>query len=214
MSAVINPASSAPRLAGLKIASGKKRNDSIARLCEAADHLFRARGYFDLSVDEIATFANVTRKTFYSHFGSKADFALDWADRKWPAFQLVWLSIIEKDFTDLAAITEWLTELRHYIEHDPDMRALAELGVVEPRIVAWRNTVIRELIDNLGKVIPAFACQGAGQPKQLRWGSAYLLISQMTQEFALISSGHNTLEPTVLTALLAKSLHNFILGKD
>lgn len=211
MSAVTNSAIGATRLAGLKIASGKKRDDSITRLCEAADHLFRARGYFDLSVDEIAKFANVTRKTFYAHFDSKADFALDWADRKWPEFRQVWLSIIERDFTDLVAITEWLTELRHYVEHDPDMRALAELGVVEPRIVAWRNTVIRGLIHDLGTVIPAFACPDT---EQMRWGSAYLWISQTTQEFALISSGHNTLEPLVLTALLAKSFHNFIHGKD
>ena len=49
----------------------RKRDQTRTRIMDAAYVLFRQRGYTRVNVDEISAAANVTKRTLYSHFGSK-----------------------------------------------------------------------------------------------------------------------------------------------
>jgi AcrR family transcriptional regulator len=49
----------------------RKREQTRARIMDAAYILFRQRGYTRVNVDEIAAAARITKRTLYSHFVSK-----------------------------------------------------------------------------------------------------------------------------------------------
>ncbi len=50
-----------------------RRREFVTREIERAGiELFAARGYDNVSITEIATAAGVSRRTFFRHFGSKA----------------------------------------------------------------------------------------------------------------------------------------------
>jgi AcrR family transcriptional regulator len=53
----------------------KKRQTRLA-IVEAADRLFATQGYSRTSIDEIAAAADVSRRTFFAYFPSKADLLL------------------------------------------------------------------------------------------------------------------------------------------
>jgi AcrR family transcriptional regulator len=49
----------------------RKRDETRARIMDAAYILFRQRGYTRVTVDEISAAAGMTKRTLYSHFASK-----------------------------------------------------------------------------------------------------------------------------------------------
>ncbi|HVF64780.1 MAG TPA: helix-turn-helix domain-containing protein [Casimicrobiaceae bacterium] len=51
--------------------------DSKARLLDAAMHVIRAKGYTAASVDDICTAAGLTKGSFFHHFDSKEDLAVE-----------------------------------------------------------------------------------------------------------------------------------------
>ncbi len=55
----------------------ERRAATTARLLTTAAELFAGRAYSDVSVDEIAQEAGVTKMTFYQHFQSKDELALE-----------------------------------------------------------------------------------------------------------------------------------------
>ncbi len=55
----------------------RRKQDSRERLLAAAMTRFCDRGYLAVSVEDIASAAGVSRMTFYRHFSSKADIAVD-----------------------------------------------------------------------------------------------------------------------------------------
>jgi len=63
---------SAPALARSSLVE-RKRQRVRQRIVEAADELFSARGYGDVSVSDIAARADVGRSTFFRYFGDKTE---------------------------------------------------------------------------------------------------------------------------------------------
>lgn len=58
----------------------QQRQNTRRRLAQAAQALFASRGFDATTVDEIATEAGVSRRTFFYHFASKEDVILSWHD--------------------------------------------------------------------------------------------------------------------------------------
>ncbi len=58
----------------------RKKRQTRLSISEAADELFAAQGYSRTSIDEIAAAADVSRRTFFAYFPSKADLLLVRAD--------------------------------------------------------------------------------------------------------------------------------------
>ena len=50
-----------------------KAPERRARILEAAEHEFAARGYHSTSMDEIAAAAGISKPVLYDHFSSKLD---------------------------------------------------------------------------------------------------------------------------------------------
>jgi TetR/AcrR family transcriptional repressor of nem operon len=60
-----------------------RTSDARARLIEAMAQLVHARGYVDVSVDEVCRAAGVQKGSFYYFFASKRELALAALDRHW-----------------------------------------------------------------------------------------------------------------------------------
>jgi AcrR family transcriptional regulator len=58
----------------------KKRAETRARITDEALKLFVARGFEAVTLDDIATAAGISRRTFFHYFESKEDLAFAWMD--------------------------------------------------------------------------------------------------------------------------------------
>jgi AcrR family transcriptional regulator len=58
----------------------RKKSETRVRIADAADELFRTRGYDAVTVDEVAAAADVSKKTVFNYFPTKEDLVFDRAD--------------------------------------------------------------------------------------------------------------------------------------
>ena len=59
----------------------RKREETLARLTDAAVRLFVKRGFDAVTLDDIAEAAGISRRTFFHYFESKEDLAFAWLDK-------------------------------------------------------------------------------------------------------------------------------------
>ncbi len=61
----------------------RKRQETRARIAEAALRLFLANGYEETTVEAIAADAGISRRSFFSYFQSKEEVVLVWQSGSW-----------------------------------------------------------------------------------------------------------------------------------
>src|SRR5690349_24356878 len=72
-----------------------QREFTRSRLTEAAVQLFSSAGYIATTIDDITAAAGTTRATFYLHFKSKAEVALEVSRRLGEEYQPVYAALGE-----------------------------------------------------------------------------------------------------------------------
>lgn len=191
-----------------------RREDSLFRLRSAADRLFSERGYIATSIDEIAREAGVSRPTFYRHFSGKFAIALDLFDRESDAVAPLWRSLSDRDFGDLAAVTQWVVEIMDFEKSRPALfRIIVEIGLAEPAFLERVTAVVPGYITDLAETIPAFATtQGGDEAAQNRWVEAWLILEEILYQAKAGVSGYAKPARHLVARHLAARLHRFILN--
>jgi AcrR family transcriptional regulator len=157
-----------------------RRHDSRERLLAAARDAFCARGYFSVSVDEIAAAAGVSRMTLYRHFSGKPAIAQMLFRRSSALGTPAILAIGERDYRDRAVVVAWLGEI---FGRDRDHRRLLQVfiqaNVDEAGFTEAAHAFIDGLIVGLGRHIDAFAIDRETASGHRRWIEAWLLLYEM-----------------------------------
>jgi mycofactocin system transcriptional regulator len=112
------------------------REDTRARIESAALDLFTAQGFEDVTIDDIAEAAGISRRTFFRHVGAKADAV--WGDFDAHVLRLeAMLAAAARDQSVLASICAAYVEVNDYAEADlPMLRQRMRLILTEPALQA------------------------------------------------------------------------------
>jgi len=110
------------------------REESRARISSAALDLFTAHGFEQVTTDEIADVAGISRRTFFRHVSSKADAV--WGDFDAHVVRLeAMLAAAATDQPVLASICAAYVEVNDYAEADlPMLRQRMRLILTEPAL--------------------------------------------------------------------------------
>jgi AcrR family transcriptional regulator len=171
------------------------------RLAEAAVELFSSAGYLSTTIDDITAAAGTTRATFYLHFKSKAELALELSRRLGDEYRPVFAAMHELLMTrpDRDGIRAWLdTTLNTWERNQRASAALSEAALLEPAVEKERSATFERDINQLAQ-----ALQKSG-----RWTTddararAVLVMAQLEQLFMRWSvHGWDVDRDAVLTVL-------------
>lgn len=201
------------RFEWLERANEVRREDSLNRLRNAADRIFSERGYIATSIEEIARSAGVSRPTFYRHFSGKFAIALDMFDRESELVAPLWRSLSDRNYRDLAAVTQWVGEIMDFEKSRPALfRIIVELGLAEPAFLERATAIVPGYIVDLAEAIPAFAAtQGDDEAAQNRWVEAWLILEEILFQAKAGGIGYAMAARHLVAHHLATRLHRFIL---
>ena len=152
---------SAPRPVRPQAKAGKPRLESDERRAQLLAFglaTFGSRAYDDVSVDEIARAAGVSRALIFHHFPSKRDFYV--ATLREAARQLVEALDVPATMDPLARLSEGLRRWLAFAEqHAPAYIALVRGGVGADTAVAeivegTRDLVVGRIVHGLGRTAP------------------------------------------------------------
>ncbi|HEX7820488.1 MAG TPA: TetR/AcrR family transcriptional regulator [Sphingobium sp.] len=172
-----------------------RKKGSRERLLAAAAAAFCERGYFGVSVEDIASAAGVSRMTFYRHFNGKASVAAELFRINTGSAMPLLLSIGEADFRDAATVRDWIAALFASDRASRQLlRVFTQASVSEPSFTTTAHRFIDNLLLGLGRTIPAFALAPDKPGERRRWVEAWLLIYEILDQ-----SNHAALESGVAT---------------
>ena len=193
------------RTAGIVEFSQRRKEKSRDQLISAATKLFCTKGYYSISIDDIASAAGVTRMTFYRHFPSRAAILGAIFERVGGAAMPRLMRIRDEDFRDPAVIRTWVISLfetdranRHFLQ------AFSQAIKIDKEFMDGAQKLIFQLIEELGKKIPAFDVPPEGDAEtQRRWLEAWLLLyeifDQSNQAAFDVATAANPLMLDILT---------------
>jgi AcrR family transcriptional regulator len=177
-------------MAGIIAFNQQRKQDSRGKLVAAAIRLFCQRGYTAVAIEDITAEAGVSRVTFYRHFAGKSTLAIELFQQAAADGVPRILAITSRDYRDRANVTEWLQE---FFEGDRRLggilRVLAQAAVEEADFSRQVRPFIFQLIDSLGKKIPAFDLAPGLPADQARRVKAWLLLYTILDQ-----SNHAALE--------------------
>jgi len=143
------------------------REETRARIESAALDLFTARGYEQVTTDDIADAAGISRRTFFRHVNGKADAV--WGDFDAHVVRLEALLATSAgpltgpagDRSVLASICAAYVEVNDYAEADlPMLRQRMRLILTEPALLA--HSQVR--YDGIDRVVAAHVARRTGVP--------------------------------------------------
>lgn len=174
-------AKSGDRMTGLTAFTQRRKSESRSQLFAAAVEVFRKKGYHSVSVDDIASAAGVSRMTFYRHFRSRADILGQIFERGSKAAMPRLTKIREEDFRDPAVVRCWMDKVFAADRSARQMlMAYSQALEIDREFAVGAEKFLRQLIDELGQAIPAFAFEDANDPKdRRRWLEGWLMIYEI-----------------------------------
>lgn len=207
-------AGAAPDLA--LAASGKPpKETSRDRMLKAATSEFCARGYFDVSVEDIASASGVSRMTFYRHFSGKAEIASELFRLNSQAAMPRLMMIANFDFRNRAVVEQWITRL---FDDDRDRRQLlrvfSQANADEAGFTQRAQRLIDELIVGLGQVIPAFALDPEAPADRRRWIEAWLVLYEVLDQGNHAARAAGLATDPLMPGILADRFLRFVRDGD
>lgn len=176
------------RVAGLKRHARARRDSAREAIRTAASTLFRRKGYRDVTLDEIASQAGITRQTLYRHFLGKYEIALDYmADANTRALT-VWKSLEQHDLDNRESVLQWIRSVIGFSVSREDFRAYVELTSTEPAYRAVLAEQIDMIIATLAQAHRFFA-DAAANSGGLESAEAHLFISTLMERSDFIAIG-------------------------
>lgn len=170
------------RMVGLAAFTQRRKRESRDQLLAAAISLFHDKGYYSVSVDDIAGLAGVSRMTFYRHFRSRAAILMELFERNSVAAMPQLLSIGEQDWRDPATVRLWIAGI-----FDADwparkiLRAIAQAVRMDTEFVEAAQMFITGFVSGLGGKIPAFAASPEGEGRK-RWLEGWLILYEILDQ--------------------------------
>ena len=197
---------------GLAAPGKAPKETSRDRMLRAATSEFCARGYFDVSVEDIATSAGVSRMTFYRHFSGKADIASELFRLNSQAAMPRLMKIANLDFRDRAVVEQWIARL---FDVDRDRRQLlrvfSQANADEAGFTQSAQRLIDDLILGLGQVIPAFALDPEAPADRRRWIEAWLVLYEILDQGNHAARGAGLATDPLMPGILADRFLRFVL---
>lgn len=96
-------------------------------LLDAALTVFQRKGYADSRLEDVAEEAGVTRGAIYHHFGGKVELYNALVEERFSRANRVWEEAIKAGGTPVQILRRMMITALHYLEADPDYRAVQEL---------------------------------------------------------------------------------------
>lgn len=177
------------RMVGLAAFTQRRKRESREQLLAAAISLFHDKGYYSVSVDDIAGLAGVSRMTFYRHFKSRAAILMELFERNSAVTMPQLLSIGDREYRDRATVRAWIADI-----FDSDwparriLRAIAQAVRMDREFVEASQQFIGGFVAGLGEKIPAFAARPEGEERK-RWLEGWLILYEILDQ-----SNHATLD--------------------
>jgi AcrR family transcriptional regulator len=191
------------RIAGMIAAARLRKQDSRARLLAAGVSTFCKAGYVAVSVEDIALAAGVSRVTFYRHFNSKADLALELFRQTSAAAMPDFLRIGQSDYRDRTVVASWIGALFAADRANGRLlRVFTHATIDDASFTQRAQEFISALITQLGATIAAFHVHPDRPGERRQWLKAWLMLYEILDQsnHAALDSGVAT-DPLVIDLL-------------
>jgi AcrR family transcriptional regulator len=187
-----NGAALESRVAGIIAVARQRKQDSRERLLAAGLTKFCEDGYISVSVEDIASVAEVSRVTFYRHFSGKADLAIELFTRAAAAAMPSLLRIGRSEFRHRTVVADWIAALFAADRANGRLlRVFTHATIDETSFTQRAQELISELILRLGATIPAFNVHPDRSEERRKWLEAWLLLYEILDQsnHAALNSG-------------------------
>ncbi|MDO6414560.1 TetR/AcrR family transcriptional regulator [Sphingomonas sp. BIUV-7] len=153
------------------------------KILAASLELFRGKGYFPVSIEEIAAAADTSRMTVYRHFTGKAAIAGELFVRAAASTTPVYLRIADGDFRSYSAVRAWIVEIFATDRANRQLlRVFTQANAEHQEFTGHAQTFIADIVAGLGRSIPAFAIDRTRESQKRRWLEAWLLIYELLDQ--------------------------------
>lgn len=180
-------------------------------MIRSARQLFSRRGYTEVSVEEIARHAGVSRFTFYKHFTGKRQVASGVLELY--AEELIddYASLGQTSRPDLMDVVTWIERIVGlWSRSRKDFAALALLLRQSPELMAHRMRTYRTTIARLGEKIPAFRQADSGVDEEARIRAHMLLLALEDLCYELVISKWQV-DRALAIRILARDFARFLV---
>jgi AcrR family transcriptional regulator len=185
-----------------------KRPPSTERILMAAESIFGERGYASVSVEDILNLADVSRATFYQHFGSKEELAAALFDR---ALEVLTKNVLERFAAERTLEGKIAAGLDVYLElWQRHGRLVQELSIEALRPGSKLAPARRRVVDSVVAVLCATALEETGEAvdpiacEHLILGTEAVLVHRCL-ETGLTKEARRELQTKLLPLILGKS---------
>jgi AcrR family transcriptional regulator len=128
------------------------------QILDAAAALFRAQGYADTSLGDVAAYVGIGRTTLYEYFSDKEDLLASVVEDRIPALMDALISGIPTDITVTARLAELIVRGIEYVSSDEDLGSM--LMRETPRVGREAQIRIRATHQVLLDEITALCAEG------------------------------------------------------
>lgn len=197
-----------PRLAGLVAFARERKRGNREKILSCALSLVSEHGYHDVSVEQIAAAAQVSRPTFYRHFAGKAEVAVQLYQELTAIGMPRRLAIRDRNYRDPAVVSDWIRNLFDADRSEQRLHQVFAQALVEnSSLTQPARETIANIIRELGAKIPAFALDPDDPRHRKRWLEAYLLLFEILDQssHAALDSGFAN-DPLIIDILTERFL--------
>lgn len=200
------------RASGLAEFTDKRRRQSRQCLLDAAADQLSEKGYYAVSVEDIARVAGVSRVTFYRHFRSKTDILIELFQRETEQNDPLYREIEKLDYYSTDVVRKWIAGL---FEADRPRRnllnAFSQASRADPGFIPYANRFIQELADALGREIPAFSnSEQKEEGARLQYLEGWLILYEILDQSNQSAVGTGVASDPLVVDILAHRFSTFV----
>jgi AcrR family transcriptional regulator len=188
------------------------RRNARRRLLDAAHALVEQQRWTQVSLDEIASAADVPRTAFYRYFEDRQHLLMAMLDDVGLEFDHVadkWLADSDDPATELRLSLRGLTTV--FVDRGRLIQAISDTARHDPEIGAMYNELAEHLAAGTTRRIEADNAAGRSQITEPR--EVALALTWMNERYLLASFGHRPFsDPDTVTAALATVWINTLYG--